>query len=99
MISFVIAVLAAAGASAAGPLPPPGSAVQARPAPSATAASPQPRNPEDKLVCRRMEETGSLLPGPRVCKTAWEWARIRQDSRDYVEGTQHNGDQRNPKGF
>jgi hypothetical protein len=92
MIAAVISILAAAGSSAAGPLPPPNSAVQTQP-PAASAPAAPGQKLAEKVVCRRTENTGSLLPGPKVCKTASEWAQIRRDSRDYVEATQHNGDQ------
>jgi hypothetical protein len=84
MISGIIAMLAA-GSTASGPLPPPNSAVQTQPA-AATA-----QNSGDRIVCRRTENTGSLLPGPKVCKTAADWAQIRQDSRAYVEAGQAVG--------
>jgi hypothetical protein len=92
MISAVIAILAAAGSAASAPLPPPGSAVQTQPAPAA-AATTAPQKAVDKLICRGTENTGSLLPGPKVCHTSTEWEQIRRDSRDYVEASQHNGAQ------
>ena len=93
MISGIIAILAAAGSSASMPLPPPNSAVETQPPPAASAPAAPAQRPADKIVCRSTENTGSLLPGPKVCKTRAEWEQIRKDSRDYVEAGQHNGAQ------
>lgn len=49
------------------------------------AAPPAPR-PEDKIVCRKILETGSLIKGERVCHTRAEWAKLadlgRRDAED-----------------
>lgn len=62
---------------------------------SATAA--EQVRPADKLICRRMAETGSLVRKKRVCHTQGEWARISdaarkntQDLQDARNGTQGN---------
>ena len=44
-------------------------------------AAQQPKN--DKIVCRRVENTGWRLGAAKVCKTAKQWAeRTRQDQKD-----------------
>ena len=35
----------------------------------------------DKIVCRRIERTGSLVATSRVCKTGREWARTSAEQR------------------
>lgn len=63
---------------------------------SAATAAEQVR-PADKLICRRMAETGSLVRKKRVCHTQGEWARISdaarkntQELQDARNGTQGN---------
>lgn len=36
---------------------------------------------QDKQICKRFVETGSLVRGYRVCKTKREWERSRDDIR------------------
>ena len=36
---------------------------------------------QDKMICKRFIETGSLVRGTRVCKTKREWERDRADIR------------------
>lgn len=42
--------------------------------------------PEDKITCRRILETGSLIKGQKVCHTRAEWAKLadlgRRDAED-----------------
>ena len=40
----------------------------------------------DPLVCRRIQETGSLGRGRRVCYTRAEWDRIAQAQRENSPG-------------
>lgn len=53
---------------------------------AAASAPPPAPNPADKIVCRRILETGSLVKGQRVCHTRAEWARLadlgRRDAED-----------------
>lgn len=55
-----------------------------------TAAEQSPRKPDaveqstdaqDKMICKRFVETGSLVRGTRVCKTKREWEHDRADIR------------------
>jgi len=36
---------------------------------------------QDKLICKRFVETGSLVRGYRMCKTKRDWERSRDDIR------------------
>lgn len=36
---------------------------------------------EEKLICKRFVETGSLVKGYRTCKTKREWERERENIR------------------
>ena len=42
----------------------------------------------DKMVCRRIERTGSLIAKDRICKTAREWARTQSEQKRYIEDVQ-----------
>ena len=43
------------------------------PAPSPATATQTARNDPNKMVCRRVQLTGSRLAAPRVCRTQAEW--------------------------
>lgn len=60
------------------PAPPPA-------APAATQAAPaRPANDDQTIRCRRIEVTGSLVGGQRVCKTNAEWRRLADRGNDYA---------------
>jgi len=42
--------------------------------------STQPKGP-DQLICRRVQESGSLARRPRRCYTRAQWDRLAEDSR------------------
>lgn len=44
-----------------------------------------PQDPLDKIVCRRILETGSLIKGQKVCNTRREWARLADLGRRDAE--------------
>jgi hypothetical protein len=51
------------------------------PKPVVTAATPTPASstpvdPDQKIKCRKVEITGSLVKKPKVCKTVAEWKKI-----------------------
>jgi hypothetical protein len=46
-----------------------------------TAAAVPAADPQEKMICKRFVETGSLVQGVRVCKTAREWQRDRDNIR------------------
>ena len=48
-------------------------------------------NVNDRVICERVEETGSRLGGKRVCMTAREWAEQRQRDRELTEDAQNRG--------
>ena len=74
--TLIVALLATTGAPAfAQPVPP---AQQAQ-----TAA--KSNNPDDKVVCRFINTTGSRLSGEHVCKTRAQWAREADMVRDEFE--------------
>ena len=46
---------------------------------------------KDPVICKVQVVTGSLLPGPRICRTKSQWDELtRQDQEDF-ERTQNNG--------
>lgn len=42
----------------------------------------EPVSPADKIVCRKIEVTGSRLAARRICLTASEWAQRTKDDID-----------------
>lgn len=48
----------------------------------ATPASTETANPDDKIKCRRVDVTGSLVRSEKVCKTIGEWRRLREGGND-----------------
>ena len=59
----------------------------ASPAVQAQAESTAAVRPEKK-ICRRLETTGSLLPGKPTCHTKSEWAQIDQSNSEGVSAAQ-----------
>ena len=56
-----------------------------------SAAAGEPSNKGDKnnpLVCRTETIVGSRLTKTRVCRTLAEWAELRRQTRDTVQGIQ-----------
>jgi len=52
-----------------------------KPAPSST------KDP-NRIICQRIEETGSRVASKRVCMTAQQWEEQRRSDREYVEDAQ-----------
>lgn len=42
----------------------------------------------NRMICRTQKVTGSRLKTGKVCMTAAEWAAIKKDTRDTIEGAQ-----------
>ncbi|MDE2149582.1 MAG: hypothetical protein KGJ55_07095 [Gammaproteobacteria bacterium] len=55
-------------------------------APAAKAVAMQP-DPQDQVICRRIEVTGSLMH-KRVCQTKREWDNAAKAGQDAVRGMQ-----------
>jgi hypothetical protein len=58
-----------------------------------TTPSAAPQQPEEKKICRREVETGSLIKGTKICMTAKQWQRISDANRDEIERTSSMGSQ------
>lgn len=58
-------------------------ALAAAPVPQKAASKP-PASP-DKLICRRIEETGSLVRAVRVCHTRSEWNALTDAGRQQAD--------------
>lgn len=54
---------------------------------AAPEASPSPvaEKPEEKKICRKQIETGSLIKGKKLCYTAKQWQQLADNARDEVE--------------
>jgi hypothetical protein len=46
-------------------------------------------NPDDKIVCRFVNTTGSRLSRDKECKTRAQWNRESDDARDDIEHQAH----------
>jgi hypothetical protein len=46
---------------------------------------PKTHNPEDKIVCRSINTTGSRISSERVCKTLAQWEADADATRDELE--------------
>ncbi len=86
MLSFV-AMTAAAGllASTAGGTP---VAATGGPAAAPAAVAPPTPNPDDKVVCRTYDTTGSRLDSYKVCHTMAEWRQVNRAARDEINDVQ-----------
>lgn len=62
-------------------------------APEPSTASQPAERPEDKKICRKQIETGSLVKGKKICYTARQWQKLADASRDDVERTVGMGSQ------
>ena len=87
---WVVALMLTATAAQAADQTPPA------PAPQNTPASQN--NDDNQMVCHRETLTGSLLPGPRICKSAKVWREQRERSKDYINDQTTRNLQMNPKG-
>jgi hypothetical protein len=72
--SALLLVIAAVATPAAAGAPPTQAQVAAKPS-----------NPQDKVVCRFINTTGSRLIGERVCKTRAEWEHESDETRNDFE--------------
>lgn len=81
----------------AGSSPPVGSGrLAAVAAPGTTATASVARG--DKVVCRKEQETGSLLGGHKTCHTQAQWDQMAQDARDTTNAVTLMGNHRNGGG-
>ena len=46
---------------------------------------------QSRIICRKVQETGSRVHARRVCATAGEWAAQKAQSRQAIERTQTQG--------
>ncbi len=58
----------------------------------AIASDPKPakaeRDDPDRIICRKIKATGSLTRMTKDCRTARDWAELRQASREATENLQ-----------
>ena len=87
-MSSAVLALALLAQTAGGPSPVPG---VASPGPGPAAASVAPRSDDDKVTCRREEETGSRVNVHRTCLTNLQWRLRAADSQNSLESLQRNG--------
>jgi hypothetical protein len=60
---------------------------------SSTAAAPAvvtatAKNDPNEIQCKKMQVTGQLLPGPKVCHTRAQWEGIQRQSQEEAERAQ-----------
>lgn len=61
------------------------------PGDSQTDTAQTPAKAEEKKICRKQIETGSLIKGKKICYTAKQWQKLSDDARDEVERTASMG--------
>lgn len=83
-----IALVAALGQPGLGAAP---SATQPLATPTVAPSTSTPA--DDKMVCRSLQQTGSLFAGPKECHTKREWAAINAQARDDVGAYQLRSNQ------
>lgn len=59
--------------------------------PSTTATPAAPGPDDEKVVCRTEQETGSLMPGRKICHTKAQWNQMAVDARDTTNAITLNG--------
>lgn len=59
---------------------------------NATEAAPV-QKPEEKKICRKDIETGSLIKGRKICYTARQWQKIADTNRSELESRSSSGSQ------
>ena len=47
--------------------------------------------PEEKKICRKQVETGSLIKGKKICYTAKQWQKIADANRSEIESRVSSG--------
>jgi invasion protein IalB len=57
--------------------------------PSSTPSQTAAPTVNDRVICERVEETGSRLASKRVCMTSQQWAEKRQRDREATERVQN----------
>ena len=63
-------------------------------APDAAANAAQPADkPEERKICRRDIETGSLIKGKKICMTAKQWQKLSEANRAELESRSSSGSQ------
>ncbi|WP_300545325.1 hypothetical protein [Maricaulis sp.] len=48
---------------------------------------------DEDVICQRETPLGTRLPSRRVCRTAEEWARVREQSQEYARDMQRSPQQ------
>jgi hypothetical protein len=61
------------------------------PSDSQTQTAQAPAKAEEKKICRKQIETGSLIKGKKICYTSKQWQKLSDDARDEVERTASMG--------
>jgi hypothetical protein len=47
--------------------------------------------PQERKICRKQVETGSLVKGKKICFTAKQWQKIADQNREEIERTSSMG--------
>ena len=60
---------------------------------TAAPAQPSATPTEEKKICRKQIETGSLIKGKKICYTSKQWSKLADAAREEVERTAGMGSQ------
>lgn len=66
-------------------------AIQAQPQQSVAMPADPAVDPNDKIRCRKVAVTGSLIKAEKVCKTVGEWRRLSERGNDVARAQWENG--------
>ena len=58
-----------------------------------TAADAPADKPEEKKICRKQIETGSLIKGKKICYTSKQWQKLADANREEYESRSSSGGQ------
>lgn len=56
-----------------------------------TRTKPSDADKSNRIICKEMMVTGTLLPGPRICHTKAEWDEIQRQAEEELREVQDNG--------
>ncbi len=86
LISVAAAFIGAGSIAAADPAP---ATSTTTPAATTTTASAD-QAAMDEIVCKRLQVTGQLLPGPKVCRTRGQWLDMQHQQQADLQRMQDN---------
>ncbi len=94
-IAVPVALLFMAAAAAGEPTKP---ADTGAPPPASSGNASSTSQNQDEMICTRAHLTGTLLPGPRICKSRKIWEQQQRNAKDTVDDQTRRALQFRPPG-